>query len=41
MTWPEVEQWVTERRGGSIQRAAVAVLPIGATEQHGPMGLIG
>lgn len=33
MTWPEVEGHVA--RGGGI------LLPVGSTEQHGPMGLIG
>lgn len=33
MTWPEVEEHLAD--GGGI------ILPIGSTEQHGPMGLIG
>jgi creatinine amidohydrolase len=33
MTWPEVERHLDESRG--------IILPIGATEQHGPIGLIG
>jgi creatinine amidohydrolase len=33
MTWPEVEAHLA-RKGGVI-------LPVGSTEQHGPMGLIG
>lgn len=33
MTWPEVEAHV--HRGGGV------ILPVGSTEQHGPMGLIG
>jgi creatinine amidohydrolase len=44
MSWPEVEKWVVQRRGSTsstLPQAAVAVLPVGATEQHGPMGLIG
>jgi len=32
-TWPEVEAYLTARRG--------ILLPVGSTEQHGPMGLIG
>lgn len=32
-TWPEVEAYL-ERKGGIL-------LPVGSTEQHGPMGLIG
>ena len=33
MTWPEVEAHLA--RGGGV------ILPVGSTEQHGPMGLIG
>lgn len=33
MTWPEVESY--------LAKGASALLPIGSTEQHGPMGLIG
>ncbi|MEO1549194.1 MAG: creatininase family protein [Pseudomonadota bacterium] len=33
MTWPEVE--------AVIAQGAVAILPTGSTEQHGPMGLCG
>ncbi len=33
MTWPEVERY--------LKRATGIILPIGSTEQHGPMGLIG
>ncbi len=33
MTWPEVEQYLTRSQG--------IIMPIGATEQHGPTGLIG
>ncbi|NKB28570.1 MAG: creatininase family protein [Rhodobacteraceae bacterium] len=33
MTWPEVEAYLT--------RSAGIILPVGSTEQHGPMGLIG
>ncbi len=33
MTWPEVET--------HLSRGICALLPIGSTEQHGPMGLIG
>jgi len=32
-TWPEVDQYLTENTG--------IILPVGSTEQHGPMGLIG
>src|SRR6516162_6607993 len=32
-TWPEVEAYLRERSG--------IILPIGSTEQHGPIGLIG
>ncbi len=32
-TWPEVEAYLRVRRG--------IILPIGSTEQHGPIGLIG
>lgn len=32
-TWPEVEAYLAERSG--------VLLPVGSTEQHGPMGLIG
>lgn len=32
-TWPEVEDYLTRSQG--------LILPIGSTEQHGPMGLIG
>ncbi|RMF34250.1 MAG: creatininase family protein, partial [Alphaproteobacteria bacterium] len=32
-SWPEVEAHLS--RGGGI------ILPVGSTEQHGPMGLIG
>ena len=33
MTWPEVEDYVKRNQG--------VIIPIGATEQHGPTGLIG
>lgn len=33
MTWPEVETHIA--RGGGV------ILPVGSTEQHGPLGLIG
>ena len=33
MTWPEVEAYLAENSG--------IILPVGSTEQHGPMGLIG
>lgn len=33
MTWPEVEAYLT--------RSNAILLPVGSTEQHGPMGLIG
>lgn len=33
MTWPEVESHLAQ--GGGV------ILPVGSTEQHGPMGLIG
>ena len=33
MTWPEVEKYLTSSNG--------IIIPIGATEQHGPTGLIG
>ena len=33
MTWPEVEKYLEESKG--------IIVPIGATEQHGPSGLIG
>ena len=33
MTWPEVEE--------RLSSGVVAILPVGSTEQHGPMGLIG
>jgi creatinine amidohydrolase len=33
MTWPEVEDYLARSTG--------IVLPVGSTEQHGPMGLIG
>ena len=33
MTWPEIE--------GYLKRSAGIILPIGATEQHGPIGLVG
>ena len=33
MTWPEVEAYLTHSKG--------IILPVGSTEQHGPMGLIG
>ncbi|MDO9524309.1 MAG: creatininase family protein [Gemmobacter sp.] len=33
MTWPEVE--------AHLARAGGVILPVGSTEQHGPMGLIG
>lgn len=33
MTWPEVE--------AALARGAPAILPVGPTEQHGPMGLVG
>ena len=32
-TWPEVEDYLKQNRG--------IILPVGSTEQHGPMGLIG
>lgn len=32
-TWPEVENYLQQSRG--------IMLPVGSTEQHGPMGLIG
>jgi len=32
-TWPEVEDYLKRNRG--------IILPVGSTEQHGPMGLIG
>lgn len=32
-TWPDIEAYLTRSRG--------IVIPIGSTEQHGPMGLIG
>ncbi len=32
-TWPEVEDYLRRNRG--------IILPVGSTEQHGPMGLIG
>ncbi len=32
-TWPEVEAYLREKQG--------ILLPVGSTEQHGPMGLIG
>ncbi len=32
-TWPEVEAYLQKRRG--------IIMPIGSTEQHGPVGLIG
>ncbi|MFK7826990.1 MAG: creatininase family protein [Oligoflexales bacterium] len=33
MTWPKVEKYLTEN--------SAIMIPIGSTEQHGPMGLIG
>jgi creatinine amidohydrolase len=33
MTWPEVGKW--------IEHGACVMLPVGSTEQHGPMGRIG
>jgi creatinine amidohydrolase len=33
MTWPEVEEYLRRSQG--------VIIPIGATEQHGPTGLIG
>ena len=33
MTWPEVDSYLAKRKD--------IIIPIGATEQHGPMGLIG
>ncbi len=33
MTWPEVEEYLKNSQG--------VIIPIGATEQHGPTGLIG
>ncbi len=33
MSWPEVEKYLTQSNG--------IIVPIGATEQHGPTGLIG
>ncbi|HEY0525329.1 MAG TPA: creatininase family protein [Stellaceae bacterium] len=33
MTWPEVEEYLREKRS--------IIVPIGSTEQHGPTGLIG
>ena len=33
MTWPEVESYIEGSNG--------IIIPIGATEQHGPTGLIG
>lgn len=33
MTWPEVERYLASSKG--------IIIPIGATEQHGPIGLIG
>jgi creatinine amidohydrolase len=33
LTWPEVEEYLRTSRG--------VILPIGSTEQHGPVGLIG
>jgi creatinine amidohydrolase len=33
MTWPEVEEYLKKSQG--------VIIPIGATEQHGPTGLIG
>ncbi|MCB2135238.1 MAG: creatininase family protein [Rhodobacteraceae bacterium] len=33
MTWPEVEAY--------LSRADTIILPVGSTEQHGPIGLIG
>ena len=32
-TWPEVE--------GYLQRRSDSLVPVGSTEQHGPVGLIG
>lgn len=32
-TWPEVDAYLTEKAG--------IILPVGSTEQHGPIGLIG
>lgn len=32
-TWPEVEAYLNTSKG--------MIIPIGSTEQHGPMGLIG
>lgn len=32
MTWPEVE--------ASLEQSVGVIVPIGATEQHGPTGLI-
>ncbi|MEM1299980.1 MAG: creatininase family protein, partial [Pseudomonadota bacterium] len=32
-TWPEIETYLAEKSG--------IILPVGSTEQHGPMGLIG
>ena len=33
MTWPEVERYARDATG--------AIVPVGSTEQHGPMGLMG
>jgi creatinine amidohydrolase len=33
MSWPEVERYLEDSEG--------VIVPIGATEQHGPTGLIG
>ena len=33
MSWPEVEKYLEDSEG--------VIVPIGATEQHGPTGLIG
>ncbi len=33
MSWPEVERYLEDSEG--------VIVPIGATEQHGPNGLIG
>ena len=39
MSWIEVECWTQKQN--SENEIKVAVLPIGATEQHGPTGLTG
>ncbi|CAM9640360.1 unnamed protein product [Chrysoparadoxa australica] len=42
MTWQEVEQYLAQGLDGALSDSAAGIIvPMGATEQHGPLGLIG